>query len=555
MRFASPLTSGLLLGAALLTAPPALAQRNTWALTNARIQTISHGTIEKGTIVIRDGLIAAVGANVAVPPDARVLDLSGRTVYPGLIDLTSSIGLEVVAAPQGGRGGGGAAFTTASQTRPRFVGLEPSRSVAEEINPSAADLEAARNAGITAVLVAPTRGAFRGLSALLPTREDSAAKYLLRAPVGLHMGFQGAQGRYPATLLGVIAYERQELYDAQRQAAMLDRFRANPRTPRPESDADLDALVPVVRGTLPAFFAANNENEIRRAVNIAKEFNLKLTIVGATEGFRALDALKGGRPVVVSVDYPNASEMTGWPYHAAQRREPNDSAVRSAAARKLAEGNAATLNQAGVKFALASGTLRPNEFVANVRRAIAAGLPRAAALEALTIRPAEIAGVAEQLGTIDQGKVANLVVTQGELLTDSVKVRLVFVDGIRHEVIEAPPAGRGGRGGRGAGGAPAQMAGTWALALTSPQGQNDATLTITQSGDTFTGTLTSQMGSVPVADGRIDGSNVSWTITTPMGGGQPITITFDGQVEGSRMTGRASMGQMGNMTFTAERRP
>jgi hypothetical protein len=558
MRLAPPLASGFLLGAALLSPRVVQAQDGTWALTNARIETVTRGTIEKGTIVIRDGLIEAVGANVTPPSDARVVDLAGRTIYPGLVDLTSSMGLPAPVAGGGGfgGGGGGGAAQRGAQgaNAPRFVGLEPGRLVANEVNPQDADLRAARDVGITAALIAPTRGAFRGLSALVPMHEDSAAQKVVRSPVGLHMGFQGVAGRYPQTLLGVIAYERQQFYDAQHHAVMLDRYRAGGRgVSRPSYDPDLDALVPVVRGQLPAFFAASNENEIRRALDIAKEFSLKMTIVGATEGFRAVDALKAsGRPVVVSVEFPNASAVTGWQYRGAQRRELNDSVTREAAIRRLVEGNAAALHQAGIRFALASGSLRPNEFLANVRKAIAAGLPRQAALEALTIRPAEIAGADAQLGSIETGKIANLVVSQGDLLSENPQIRMVFVDGVQYAVVAAPP-GRGA-GTRAAGGPTAQVGGTWAVLVSSPQGEMPTTLTLTQSGDALDGTMTSQFGTVSIADGRVQGRTVTFSMSMTVGG-QAMQMSVEGEVDGNRMTGRIRTSEAGTMNFTAERRP
>src|SRR5579859_4262450 len=346
----------------------AQAQQGPWALTNARIQTVTHGVIEHGTIVIRNGLIAAVGADVTAPPEARVLDLGGRTVSPGLIDLTSSLGLPAAPAAPAGPGGGAAAAAAAAAAPggPANNGLDPDRVVADELKPAAADVKSARDAGLTAVLSAPSRGAFRGLSALVPLRDSVTSRDVLRTPVALHMGFQGIQGgsfgggfarQYPATLLGVIAYERQKFYDAQRQAVLLERYRANPRgMERPANDNELAALIPVVKGDLPVFFAANNENEIERAIRIAHEFNLKLTIVGATEGFRATSELLAlRRPVVVSVDFPRPADVTGWAYRGAERLPADDSAMADSAAQRVIQGNAATLMQAGVRFALASG--------------------------------------------------------------------------------------------------------------------------------------------------------------------------------------------------------
>jgi len=552
MRLALPACAGAFLIVALAAAPPCRAQEGTWALTNARIETVTKGVIEHGTIVIRDGLIQAVGADVTPPADARVLDLNGRTVYPGLIDLVSNLGLPAAPTPAAGRGGGGGGAPAAAPSGP--IGLEPDRIVADEIKPAAADVKNLRDGGITAVLVAPSRGVFRGLSALVPLRDSLTEHAVIRSPVAENLGFEGVQNRYPETLLGVIAYERQAFYDAKRQAQLLDRYRANPvGMARPDYDLQLAALIPVVKGDLPAFFFAKNENEIRRAVRLGREFGLKLTVVGATEGFRATDALKAtGQPVVVSVDFPKAPEVTGWQYRWTERHAPDDSAEADSAARPVIEGNAATLNSAGIRFALSSGgSLRPAEFLANVRKAIAAGLPRDVALAALTLRPAEIAGVAAQLGSIEAGKIANLVVTQGDLFTDSAKVRDVFVDGARYEVITPPPAPR--ERGAAAGGPPAEVGGTWDVTVSTPQGGNQATLTVTQTGASFTGQLASEMGSAAVDNGEISGNTVSWSITLSMGG-QSVTINFHGDVEGNRMRGSAEMPGMGSMSFSAQKR-
>ncbi|HEY2805997.1 MAG TPA: amidohydrolase family protein [Gemmatimonadales bacterium] len=558
-------------------ASPASAQEGTWALTNARIETVTHGVIERGTIVIRDGLIVAVAADAAVPADARVVDLTGRTVFPGIIDLTSSLGVADAAPPAGGRGAAAAAAPaggpSAQSTERRFVGLEPERLVADELKPTEADISAARGVGITAVLTAPSRGAFRGRSALVPLRDSVGAREVIRSPVALHMGYQGTGGgfggggraQYPGTLLGVIAYERQHFYDARRQAMLEDRYKISPRgTPRPPNDEALDALIPVVKGEMPVFFAAGNENEIRRALGIAHEFGIQMDIVGATEGFRALDALQAAkRPVIVSVDYPRAPDVTGWAYRSAQRLPPNDSARADSIGAAQLQGNAAALMRAGVKFALASGG-RTADFLPNVRKAIAAGLPRDSALADLTIRPAEIAGVAEQLGSIETGKAADLVITDGDLLGDSAKVKMVFVDGIRYAVEPPPPPqaagggrGRFGRGGPGRGGAApemAQVAGTWDLTVQGSEGPTEATATLTQNGATFSGNMNSHLGSSDFTGGTIDGRHVTWSHSLVING-QSMTASWSGDIDGTHISGTVAAGEMGSFPFTGEKKP
>ena len=577
MRLTPPRSGGLLATALLLAAPPALAQDEVWALTNARIETVTKGVIERGTIVIRGGMIESVGAAVRPPADARIVDLAGKTVYPGLIDLTSTIGLPAPPANQGGRGGGGAQLAAllgqaqgASQTgAPQYVGLEPARIIAGELRPAAADVSAARDLGITAALVAPNRGAFRGQSALIPLRDDSIGGFVVRSPVAMHMGFQGAPGRYPGTLLGVIAYERQMFYDAQRHAELMDRYKAGARgLARPSYDPALDALVPVVRGQMPVFFAASNENEIRRARRIADEFKLKLSIVGATEGFRALEAFKGATGThVVTVDFPRPVDITGWSYLASRPREMGDSARADSAVRRQIEGNAAALHRAGVRFALASGGLRPSEFLANVRKAVAAGLPKDVAIQALTIRAAEAAGAGDQLGSIEPGKIAHLVVAEGDILAENPRIRTVFVDGTDYDVVPPTPqrgaggAGRFGGGQRGgnapAGGADAAAAtGTWELTSTAPQGgqTSQGTLTLTQSGTVLDGSLRTEFGTVNITDGRIEGNQVTFTATLPISG-QTTALQFRGRITGDRLQGTIDMGQQGTRQFTGRRTP
>ena len=530
---------------------PSAAQDGPWAPTNARIETVSRGVIERGTILIRNGVISAVGPAVTVPADARVMDLAGRTVSPGLIDLVSSAGLPTVPPGGGGQGGGAAQ---------RPSGLEPEKLVAEGVRLSPSDARTLRSSGITAVLISPSRGLFRGQSALLPSRDSAAGSTAIRSPVAQHVGYQGiGAGEYPGSLLGVIATQRQMFYDARRYGIMTDRWRTNPRgMTRPEQDAHLEALVPAARGQQPVFVDARNENEIRRAARLGQELGLKLTVVGATEGWRAPDVLKS-TGTVVSLDFPRATEVTGWRYRAGLSRTPGDSAAADAAARKLIEGNAAALHRAGIRFALSSGG-KPSDLLPNVRKAVAAGLPAGVALEALTQRAADLAGAGDALGSIEAGKIANLVVSTGPLLADTAKVTAVFVDGERYEITPAPaetPARSAGRNGGSGGAAPGatSAAGTWSITTSSPQGATEGTLTLQQEGTSLTGTLTSDMlGTAPIRDGQITGRRISWSVTVSFGGNS-FTLTYTGEIDGTKMQGTVAAGDFGTFPFTGEKKP
>lgn len=551
-----------LLAAAAHAPHPLAAQEGTWALTNARILTVTGDPIERGTVVVRDGLIAAVGATVTVPPGARVLDLSGKTVSPGFIDLLSGIGAPAVQAPAGrGFGGGGGPPSPAAGRTTTPTGLDPSVSVLDDLTASATDVSAARSAGITAVLAAHGRGAFRGQSALLPLHDSVSSAATIRFPVAAHFGYESAGFRqYPGSLMGVISVQRQTLHDAQHQAKAEARYATDPRgMKRPVRDPGLEALIPVVDGSLPAFVAANRENEIRRAASLGKEFGLRLVVAGATEAWRAADVLENAG-LVVSVDYPQPAATTGWTYRGSRRHPLDDSTTAAEQARALIEGNAAALHRGGHRFALASGGTRGPEFVANVRKAIARGLPADVALAALTIRAAELAGVERSLGSIETGKIANLVITDRFPLADSAVVSGVFVDGRHYEVTPAPPERAGVRGGQGRGGrrptpgaAGHPAAGTWLLTLNSPQGTLDQTLILTADGDQLGGTIATQFGTLPVA-GRATGTSLAWSATMARGG-QSFDLTFDAAVAGDRMTGTVTAGTFGSFPFSGVKQP
>jgi imidazolonepropionase-like amidohydrolase len=568
--------------AAAASVPAVLgAQQGTWALTNARIETVTKGVIEKGTIIIRDGLISAVGADIAIPADARVIDYSRRTIAPALIDLTSSLGLATAAPAAGGGGRGGAGFggpAAGGGAESRFSGFDPNRVVSEEVKISAADTRAAREGGVGVALVAPTRGALRGMSVLVPMKDSANGFDAVKVNVAQHFGFSGGGGGFggggrnaagenlPGTIMGVIAYQRQALYDARRYGQILDRWKADPTgIARPTNDPELESLVPAARGQMPIYYDTPQENDIRRAVKMAKEFDLKFTLVGVTEGFKALDAL-AGHNVVVSVNYPQPAAVTGWSYRNAMRQNPGDSAAADREARKAIEGNAATLHKAGIKFALASGGARGTDFVSNVRKAVAAGLPADVALQAVTIRAAELAGVSKALGSIEVGKIANLVVTEnGNIVSDSARVRAVFVDGQRFDIAAQPAApaagGRGGRGGPGAsgGGAPAgpgaQIGGSWRMTIDSPQGAQAVTATFAQNGSSFTGKVSGlPTGDAEISNGHLDGTKATWSLSLTFGA-QSFNLDFMGDISGNRISGSVALGPMGNAPFTGEKTP
>src|SRR5215813_7020369 len=241
---------------------------------------------------------------------------------------------------------------------------------------------------------------------------------------------------------------------------------------RPETDKSLAALQPALNGEMPVAFTANSEREIRRAIGLGEEFNLKFMIAGGLQSYQVADVLKQKNvTVLLSLNYPQRP---------ANLEDPESEPLRVLRDRAAAPTSAAALSKAGVRFAFQSGYLgRPSDYIANAAKAIEAGLPKEEAIKAMTIYPAEIFGVSEQLGSIEKGKIANIVVTSGDLFDRRSQVKHVFVDGKPYEIKPPAPtqAGAGGRFGGGRGGRPGgeaaavavAVAGSWSVTSESQQ--------------------------------------------------------------------------------------
>jgi imidazolonepropionase-like amidohydrolase len=531
------------------TPAPRTAATDAYAIKDAQIVTGAGKTIAKGTVVFRDGLITDVGENAKIPGDARVIDGSGMTVYPGLIDAYSSIGLPAATPGPSAQGGGGRQRSATPPTEAQIEQAlgDPSDSAADEVKPGGAPMEDARSAGITTALTSPRNGILAGQSALINLAGDDAARLVVRAPVALAVQFtttSGFLGSFPNSLMGTVAYIRQSFYDAIHYRDEVERFdRVKRGVPRPQYDKRLAALLPALKGDLPVLFVANSDGDIRRALMIADEFKLKPIIAGAMFGYRVIDLLKSKNvPVILSVDYPK---------RAADVPDDEDEPMRVLLERVETPKGASKLAQAGLKFAFTAGSLRPQDFIANVRKAVENGLPKDEAIRALTLNAAEICGAGEQLGSVEVGKIANLLVTSGDLLAKDVKVKHVFIDGAEIELKKAEPAGRpGGPGGRP--GPPVDPSGEWDLAMQTPQGSITVHLSLRRDGERLAGTLTGPSGPVELRTATVTGNQIRLTATISMGTESIDTITV-GTIEGDTMRGTITAGAMGSFDFTGTR--
>ncbi|MBL8195496.1 MAG: amidohydrolase family protein [Blastocatellia bacterium] len=418
-----------------------------YALTNAKIVVAPGKVIEKGTIVLRDGLIEDVGANITVPADAVEIDLAGKTIYPGLIDINVGLkNLRRIAASPTTRGA--AAQATQAQRNEPAAGavhpltrVRPENRVSEQLIPFEAenkDLESYRSLGITTVLLTPETGIFRGESALINLKETtSVSNLILRDAVAQHVafefGFFGAS--YPSSLFGAVAAFRQAMLDANRYKTWQERYKANPiGMKRPEQSTAFDALVPVLNRSRLVVFELSDNKDILLADRLAKEFNLNTIISSSGNEWELLEDIKGLKQTfVLSVAFPDKPKID-------EADEATNVSLKELRRYVNAPENPKRLFDAGIRFAFTTNNLRNKaDFSKNIRKIIAAGLSLDNVLAAFTTTPAEILGVSNSLGTLEKGKIANLIVANGELFGEKTKIENIFVDGVKYEQDSKKP--------------------------------------------------------------------------------------------------------------------
>lgn len=419
--------------AALTVAHAALAATpRVHAITNARIVTAPGQVIPRGTLVIRDGVITAVGANVAVPADARVWPGDSLTVYAGMIDAFVVPSEAGVTRP--GTGGPGAAPAASAPVRGAAssnAAVTPEVRMVEALPLGNDQLENLRGAGFAVVQLAPRSGIVRGQSAVVGLGDGSANENVVRADFAQVMAPDPQARSYPGSLMGAIAVLRQTFLDAKWYRDAVKAYAKAKGTERPDENVSLQALQPVIAGTQPVVFVADEMLEVLRCAQIAKEAAVTARIVGAGDEYkRAEDIVAVAVPLIVPVNFPDAPDVS------------NGDNVIEVSTEELrhwqqAPGNPAALEKVGARFALTSNGLKDvKSFRANVAKAIARGYKADAALAAVTIVPAELLGLSDKLGTIAPGKIANLTVTRGDLFGEKSTVREVWVDGRRYEVAK-----------------------------------------------------------------------------------------------------------------------
>jgi len=526
-EFALALISALLFIAA--AAPPLLAQGGEpkyFAIRGAAVVPGSGPRLENATIIISRGVISAVGKDVAIPDEAWVIDGKGLAVYPGLIDSFTDVGIPSAPAPTG-EGGQRAQqqIFHGPEDRP---GATPWRTAAEEVNLTDKRIETWRSAGFTTVISSPKGGMFPGQAAVLDLGGERNGDLVVKSPVALPVSFQpvGNFSSFPGSLMGSLAYVHQVLLDADWSTKARTAYDKSPRgVARPRYDRVNAALAQALEDHAVVLIPANNSTQIRRALELIDHWHINGVIYGGQMSYELAGEIAAKKiPVLVDLKWPEPEKDA----------DPDDTAsLRTLRFRERAPSSPAALAKAGVKFAFYSGGITaPKDMLKAVKKSIDAGLTEEAALRALAQSPAEIFGVSDRLGSIEKGKIANLVIADGDLFNEKTKIKYVFVDGSRFEIREPekpkdPPKG--------------DLTGKWKLSYTTPEGPEESTLDLSMASDgTLSGSISSPRGNANLISGYLSADKFSFTINITIEG-SPTDVIFNGTFDGSTMKGSISV--------------
>jgi imidazolonepropionase-like amidohydrolase len=380
-----------------------VAGAQTIAITGGRVHPVSGPVIENGTVLIRNGRIAAVGANITIPSDATRIDATGKWVTPGILNVATTLGVVEIGAVQ---------ETVDTPARGRGDAITASHKVWEGFNANSPLIQVTRNDGITTVGVVPNNALVGGQAAMLDLSDGHLSDMLLQAPIAMVADIGSKGDQIGGTRAEVLQRLRDLLSDTREYMRRRADYERNATRELAARRGDLEAMIPVVQGRLPLVIDANRASEIETALNLANEFSLRIVISGGAEAWQVADKLAAAKvPVIVGAlnNIPLSFAMLG-------ARQENAALLQQAGARVLINGGADGFNARNVRF--------------EAGVAVAFGMPWADALRAVTLTPAETFGVADRVGSLQVGREANVVVWSGDPFEPLTRAERVLVRGV-----------------------------------------------------------------------------------------------------------------------------
>jgi imidazolonepropionase-like amidohydrolase len=559
------------------------------ALVNAKVVTMAGKEPVVQNIVLRNGLITAIGADIKLPTDAYKIAADSLYVYPAFIDAFSNIGIKE--PDQGGRGNqrGGQ-----GDDRPEIdeegnasleaAGITPFNHVRSSFDPKEKSISDWRAQGFAVAHIVPRGRMIPGQGAIAVLSGKDADQMLWKEDVSFFGQWAGAGNTYPGTIIGVMAKWRELYHNAAQDVNHLAAYNANAMVSRPPYNQAHEALAPLVKKEKPLYFKANGVKDISRALEMQKDLGMKMVIADAKEAWYLKNQFKtNGIPLVLSLDLPEdkaeakeekGKEKEGKEIHKdslemkspdslemkspskvdsiANDPEKEDFEKRRAESLKLHFAQAGVFAKEGIPFSFCTMSGKTNEFSKTMQTMIENGLDATAALNALTMQPAKLLGIDKYCGSLEAGKMANLIVSNKPIFEKEAAIRYMIVEGTLYEYEikeKKKPSSKESHGPASA------LAGTWSYAIETPEQKREGTFEFSETNGEWKGTITSSditSGNSTLKDIVLDGQKVSFTYDLDMGG-QTVEIEFDLTVNGESLEGNVTVGEFGSFPVTGTR--
>lgn len=520
----------------------------TYAITNATVIKSPGDPGSKATILIKDGIILGVGSSLSLPKEAKLIAGDSLFVYPGFIDGAGNMGIgkpKDVERPKD---------FVSSNPADEIAGITPWRSATDSYTSSSTQVDDWRKAGFTVSQVVPDGGMLPGKTSLM-IMGDAKTSHQIRGNVALAANFRSSRGMYPATIAGVMAKFR-DIY--QNTAGVIEHerlFTTTAGVKRPQASPTQTAMTAVVQKQQPVLFAAGTELEIRRVLALQKELGFKLVLTGLESYESVIPLLKSsGTPVLIKLQVPDdksiksqkadgVTEDTKAQY--ARVKEAYDKALKQAA----------QLEKAGILFGFTTVDSKAGDVQKTLKAMIDNGLSEKGALAALTTNPAAILGISNLAGSLEKGKMANLVLTTDTLFNADTQIKHVIADGyvfdyeVKKKVspVAAKPEAPVAVGG---------VEGTWEYVSETPAGSGGGEIILKRENGVLGGSITyddpsgSGKASAPIKNASLNGKALSFEFDVAAGG-MSLTVTISGEVNGKTMEGSLSIPQMGSFPVKA----
>ncbi len=524
----------------------------TYAIKNATITTAPGTTLSGATILFKNGLIQAVGTNVSIPVGTDVIDGDSLYIYPGFIDGASSAGVSRPTEPDR------PSNFDSSNPADEFAGITPWRAVLDYLDMGNNSISDWRKAGFTVAQAIPDGGMIAGKSAILVYGSGESTN-VLAENTGVVARFRGSRGAYPGTPLGVMAKFRDVYKNAELSSTHTRLFASNTGLNRPEINKTYQAMFPVLDKNIPVIFEVSNDLEIRRALRLQKELGFKIVLSGVTEVEKVINEIKAANAVVLL-------SLT-LPENRAKEKEDSTEEYKERTARvkesyENALKQAAILEKEGIKFGFTTSRAKASDLMKNLKLMMDNGLSENAALAALTVNNAQNLGIQKFAGTLEKGKLANMVITTAPLFTEDAQIKHVIADGyvFDYEVKPKKAASANGSKNGGSAAASATLAGTWEYVSDTPAGSAGGFMKIEGSGPSLKGIITfddpagSGTSQADMKDIKLVDGNLSFTFDVSAGG-MDLNVEVKGDVSDEQFTGRMSLGSFGSFPLKATKKP